>query len=354
MPRGQGPHLERTVRDGFQPMGVRGESVHNNAEHIRDTLERRLSPAHARLLAIPRRSDDGAITDWYAQMDGTVARWKDLSRVEKLETAKRVEALVRDIGGCAHDLDESGSRGARMMAESVRAATYLASTEHIFLVDGEPVISCWGHTILADSARPSVLPNLSALIHAPPPLPPLAESTVKEPLDVVETCFSPLRWILGTVPVLLLLLLALAWWRGWIVVPIGAPNGEVTAPGEPLEIPETAPEQGDMAFLEGNWRSINDLISTTTGTPVVVEYELDGTAGGLSWVIEPDQQCEAPVETFFEGETLVIQQSAPARCPNGSRYTQTKMICRMVPDAPAQCVAEQEGVEAIDVQMLKG
>jgi hypothetical protein len=350
-----GRHLETTSRIELEPIGVYGEPVWRNSDHIRETLRTRLSAAHANIFAVPSQRDDGDSTDWFAPMDGDVTRWDQLSIPEQLHQAEKVEGFMRDITTATKKLRDSGARGAEMICDSIDAACYLGSTQHLFIVADQPVAATWGMKISADSNLPSVLPVLSRFVDLPivtEPKPNLSHVLLSRRLG------GWFKSLLIGLPVLLLiaLLVLVSIFRDDIVFPAlnklwrdwASNDAEIT-----LTIPEEAIKSGDLSFLEGRWESISGLISIETGEDIVVEYEFDESGRGHAWVLESDQRCETTATAFFKGQTLVIREETHSRCPDGRTYVRSDVICTIGIQGVASCIAKQPGIEDVAVDMLR-
>ncbi len=350
-----GSHLETTSRAVLDPIGAFGEPVWRNSDQIRETLRSRLSPAHADLFAIPRQREDGISTDWFSPCEGQAVRWVDLSTDEKRRYAEIVEAYVRDIAAATNRLRASGARGAGMICDSIDAAGYVGSTEHLYIVGEQPVATAWGMKVPGEPSPPSVLPFLSQYV-LQSEMPTMAGGSESSAPTVRS---FPWKMVgIGSILVLILLLIVLVWTLHDRFSPMesgsSAPDTAEVGSGVSLVIPEQAIADGDVSFLAGRWTSVSDLISIETGEGIVVEYEFDAEGQGRAWVVESHQSCATSASAFFSGRNLVIREDAPARCPDGRGYVRTDVICTVgTSGGTASCIASQEGVEDIVVDMLR-
>lgn len=115
-------------------------------------------------------------------------------------------------------------------------------------------------------------------------------------------------------------------------------------PDESLRIPEEAKRSGDMSFLAGCWASITTLVNQRTGAPLIAEYCFDADGVGLSTRTEPTLQCVGPMRARFDDQgALTIEETEMAVCPDGRRYTQTRITCSPGENGIAQCTGANLG-----------
>lgn len=128
-------------------------------------------------------------------------------------------------------------------------------------------------------------------------------------------------------------------------VPEPAPKPLAEAkPDESLRIPEEAKRSGDLSFLAGCWASITALVSQRTGAPLVAEYCFDANGIGRSTRTEPTLQCVGPMRARFDDQGgLTIEETEMAVCPDGRRYTQTRIACSPGENGIAQCTGTNRG-----------
>jgi hypothetical protein len=104
-----------------------------------------LTPHHAALLAVPQAEADG--TGWYA--DGSaVRRHADFSPAERTQLQRNAGAILSDI----RRLAESGT--APPVAAAWPALRNIPGLDHLFAVDGRPVLAGWGFAPAAGGAGP--------------------------------------------------------------------------------------------------------------------------------------------------------------------------------------------------------
>jgi hypothetical protein len=130
--------------DVFHPLGAEGSPVHAAAAQVRAAIARRLGQDVADTFAVPHRNEDGDTIDWYAPRTGTVVPWSAATQEERAaardrleEVRSRVEALGAEM---AADPDPQRQVFARLLAH---VCTFPAD-EHVYLVDGRPVVTFWG------------------------------------------------------------------------------------------------------------------------------------------------------------------------------------------------------------------
>ncbi len=100
------------------------------------------------------------------------------------------------------------------------------------------------------------------------------------------------------------------------------------------------PNAVDMGFLEGNWRSSNDLInSSKQNIALVFNFSKDGT--GILTLNEPNgNTCKANLTISLTNSTLNIDQQNDANCNDGKLYPKYVFKCKADLNGEAQCNAQ--------------
>ena len=167
---GERPTLLVTTRLGVRPLGVRGEPLHAVAGQLLAVIRRRLGSGTAELLADPQLRESGDGIDWYAQRDGQVRRFGDLSDSERADLLARAESRLEAIRGLGTQLEASTSSDeARLIGRSLLLATRRPSDDFLYAVDGEPVIVAWGYEADAAASLQGFLPPAVPLVAPPAP-----------------------------------------------------------------------------------------------------------------------------------------------------------------------------------------
>lgn len=163
-----GPLLRTGTLTDYHPVGAVGHPVYLAAAQLRAALARRLGPDLADSLAIPQRNEDGDTLDWYAPHPGPVVPWSSASAEERvaaqrqlLENRARIDELAQTM---LADPDPERQVFARLLAHVLS----FPDQEHIYLVDGRPVISFWGFVHDRDAVGSDPLVDLGRLAADPP------------------------------------------------------------------------------------------------------------------------------------------------------------------------------------------
>ncbi len=121
-----------------------------------------------------------------------------------------------------------------------------------------------------------------------------------------------------------------------------APEPEAAEPEgqgpDALVIPEDAAADGALAFLDGCWQSVTDLVNQDD-VPLQIEYcfAADGT-GEVTVSEEDGGACRGPVHaTISPNEGLIIATDEDIACDNGGSYSSWRIECTRGSDGEADC-----------------
>lgn len=186
-------------RTDFTPLGAGGVQIHAVADRLLGILDRRLGADATRILATPQISENGDRIDWHTPLPGGILRLIDAPPEQAAAARTTVEEARNRFAALAADLAHEGNGGG--FAKLLPLALTFPSDEHVFLVDGRPVISFWGFTALPAKAAQGL---------APPATAPVAVQTTPFPAGDGLVSRLPSWWWLA-----LLALLALIALLGW-------------------------------------------------------------------------------------------------------------------------------------------
>lgn len=162
-----GPLLRTGTLTDYHPVGAVGHPVYLAAAQLRAALARRLGPDLADSFAIPQRNEDGDTLDWYAPRPGPVVPWSAASLEERLsaqsqllDNRTRIDELARTMQA---DPDPERQVFARLLAHVFN----FPDEDHVYLVDGRPVVTFWGFVRDREAVGSDPLVNLGRLA-APP------------------------------------------------------------------------------------------------------------------------------------------------------------------------------------------
>ncbi|MCU1719273.1 SrfA family protein [Pseudomonas sp. 5P_3.1_Bac2] len=229
----------------FKALGVDGQPVYSAALQLREAIRLKMSREDASCLAIPQPNETGDKIDWYAPYEGDVVPWSAATADERRDAYQQLEAMHAKLGKTSVSMVSDGqSREKQIFGRLLEKAVHFPNSDHVYLVDGKPVITFWGFTDQAGSyvhdpllslrpAAPSVAPLATPATPISPP--PLAAAA-----PVVAAKRSWWRWLLWLLPFLLLLLLLLFLLRACaptVSLPLGL--DQVDLPGFPA-VPRVA------------------------------------------------------------------------------------------------------------------
>ena len=225
--------LSALLRSGeiknYTPLGQDGMAVYTVASQLRDALKFKRGRSFAEYLAIPQRNEQGDKIDWYVPFDSTradgqymIIPWTSATEEERENARAELKIFERTALELGKELIQSPtSKGdqllfARLLCggnpdditdpENLKALRF-PNPEHVYLVNDRPVITFWG--FLEKHAAAHGNPFLSLQAAAPKPIEPALPITPVEPVVVKKHPCRVFWWVL---PLLLGLLLLLAWW----------------------------------------------------------------------------------------------------------------------------------------------
>lgn len=265
----------------YMALGQDGQAVYMVANQLRDAIRLKRGRMMADYLALPQRNDIGSSVDWYIPFatqnengEYSIIPWTSATPEEKAEALAKLDVFKASMFDLGQDL-ASSTKGDQLLfsrllyipnslpKEQLKALRF-PSEQHVYLVDGRPVITFWG---FADKNQLPYDDPFFVLRPEEQPAEPIAyTSPLNSPLPETGTievsskshhlCFQ--WWIL--LPTLLLTLLLL-WWllnpylfnTFGIQFPLttNSPKAELTEPSkvEP-EIPH---------FIDGRWVDKNGV-----------------------------------------------------------------------------------------------
>lgn len=249
-----GALLRSGTLHAFKPLGVDGQPVHASALQLREAIRLRIGREAADCLAIPQPHEAGDTIDWYAPRAGDVIPWSAAVEEERTQAYQHLERLHQQLLEASSRMrgDESGEK--QIFARLLEKAIHFPDRDHVYLVDGKPVVTFWGFTdqsgrylhdpLLCLRPEPAPAPVAAAIA----PLAPQAPAAVAPPPPVAQAAVAPPRrwrwlWWLLLIPLLLLLLLLLL--RGCapqVKLPLGLSEPDIAGFEWPAWLGGTLPE----------------------------------------------------------------------------------------------------------------
>lgn len=160
--------------DDYQAVGGGGQAVFDSALQIRETLRLRKQQAMVDCLAIPQINDSGDRVDRYSPVEGKAIAWKAAEEEARFRALRYLSSTLENAAALSRKSLQSGKTSLQLFGSLLEKAVQFPGENHVFLVDGKPVITFWGFVNLNENTREDVLDCLRA-IDVPPVLPPAAE-----------------------------------------------------------------------------------------------------------------------------------------------------------------------------------
>ncbi|HBZ8960130.1 TPA: ssrAB-activated protein [Citrobacter freundii] len=166
--------------DDYQAVGGGGQAVFDSALQIRETLRLRKQQAMVDCLAIPQINDNGDRVDWYSPIEGKAVAWKAADEEARFRALRYLGSTLENAAALSRKSLQSGKTSLQLFGSLLEKAIQFPGENHVFLVDGKPVITFWGFVNLNENPRDDVLDCLR-LADIPPVV------TVAEPEQEEET-----------------------------------------------------------------------------------------------------------------------------------------------------------------------
>lgn len=174
--------------DDFQAVGGGGQTVFHSALQVRETLRLRKQNALVECLAIPQLNDDGDRVDWYSPIEGAAISWKAADETLRTRALHYLEGLQESARTLSKKCLQSDKTAQQLFGALLDKSLQFPGENHLFLVDGKPVISFWGFVNLNEGAREDVFDCLRYVEPEQPEAPTIAEvPLVEEPEPAVVT-----------------------------------------------------------------------------------------------------------------------------------------------------------------------
>ncbi|MGB7799606.1 SrfA family protein [Buttiauxella sp.] len=179
--------------DDFLSLGENGQTVFDSALQIRETLRLRKQQAVVDSLAIPQPNDEGDRVDWYAPFEGNVVSWAAASDEQRKKALRYLDNCQANVASLIQRCQQAEKTAIQLFGSLLANALQFPGSQHVYLVDGKPVLTFWGFVNLNSSARTDALdclrntqehePVIEFLPEPPPAAPPvIVLSEPDEPL----------------------------------------------------------------------------------------------------------------------------------------------------------------------------
>ncbi|MBJ8707919.1 ssrAB-activated protein [Citrobacter freundii] len=164
--------------DDYQAVGGGGQAVFDSALQIRETLRLRKQQAMVDCLAIPQINDNGDRVDWYSPIEGKAVAWKAADEEARFRALRYLGSTLENAATLSRKSLQSGKTSLQLFGSLLEKAIQFPGENHVFLVDGKPVITFWGFVNLNENPRDDVLDCLR--IADVPPMVTVAEPEQEE------------------------------------------------------------------------------------------------------------------------------------------------------------------------------
>lgn len=143
--------------DDYQAVGGGGQAVFDSALQIRETLRLRKQQAMVDCLAIPQINDNGDRVDWYSPIEGKTVAWKAADEEARFRALRYLGSTLENAAALSRKSLQSGKTSLQLFGSLLEKAIQFPGENHVFLVDGKPVITFWGFVNLNENPRDDVL-----------------------------------------------------------------------------------------------------------------------------------------------------------------------------------------------------
>ena len=157
--------------------------VYASAPQLRETLRLRHQQPVLDCLAIPQPNEAGDRLDWYAPVEGKAVSWAAAGGAERASALKQLEECLSTVNDISRRARRSEKTGQRLFGMLLAKAMQFPDQNHVYLVDGKPVLTFWGFVKLDQKARANPLDCLR------PPIPEIIPS----PADAITAAPLPVR-----------------------------------------------------------------------------------------------------------------------------------------------------------------
>lgn len=403
--------------DDYQAVGGGGQAVFDSALQIRETLRLRKQQAMVDCLAIPQINDSGDRVDWYSPVEGKAIAWKAAEEEARFRALRYLSSTLENAAALSRKSLQSGKTSLQLFGSLLEKAVQFPGENHVFLVDGKPVITFWGFVNLNENTREDVLDCLRA-IDVPPVLPPAAEPEQEvedEPLPEVtfarsdEPLLTPVmierpqepepepvapvvvsepqapspsptalvkpssRLPLWSLPVAAVIVAAkvdskplpkmiaqLPLHQAEVIPPVkkAKPADEpvviAAIPKDALVMDAGQIKAGVTRFLNGNWRVLIDVKDPVSGKAPSLRYQIQNNKGTARVVHGDNIVCRADIFSgLHQTGELMIKSRGHARCTDGSRYPMPEITCKASTNDVAACSARYDAHAEVPLTIKK-
>ncbi len=218
--------LLRSGRSGdYSSLGEAGQPVFRVAGQLREALRRKLGfiegvsgPTYADHFAVPKTDQLGDVIDWYSNYPGDVIPWSSATEDERDLARDKLRALEQKVNqycdGFNALLEERNSSArsapvsldAQVFNKLLSKVLHTPDANHIYLVNGFPVLTFWGFVFPKASVPTDPLLHLFNAPQAHTPAP-----SVSLPVAIETVALTPV-----SEPVIATEVVKRSWWLRWL------------------------------------------------------------------------------------------------------------------------------------------
>jgi hypothetical protein len=393
------PFLRSGSLDDVLALGENGQAIYACALQLRETLRIRQQQPAADCLAVPQPNETGTRIDWYSPFPGKVTSWLAASDAQRAQAVQLLEQSLATFRTLVAQTQTHPHPSHRLFGELLAKAMQIPDPNHVYLVDGKPVLTFWGFIKPAAQCqddplaclRPAEEEKPTPIAAAPRPVVIPAAKPAPEPVVTPPAATTPVQarrqwrrygWML---PVMMLIAL-LVFWLNRPSAPLAeptvapAPSHSAVAPAfklhlplapatlmppaplpvampptdkHALVLPSDSVKVGSVRFLNGKWRATVALKDLPTGKRPSLQYRIREGKGTASITYGDAITCRVPIEAgLMQSGNLVINSRTKARCSDGSRYQMPEITCTQNETGPAACVGRYDA-QTVYPMMLK-
>jgi hypothetical protein len=332
---------------------------------LADAIATHLTPAHAALLGTPTRGEQS--TAWYAP-GSALRRFGELDAGDRERLTAAVRVMLSDI----RRLAESGAAPA--VTAAWPALRTIPDLNHLFAVDGRPVLAAWGFAAPVGGVGPLAALDDGVPWRRPPRYPwPVYGGTLAALaglallvgllLPPLAGLFLPDEGACRIAPGQLALLLEqsrqaaradvlratlaqIEESRGEQALNCPIPREVVPPPAPPshADLPEDRWNQHDLGMLQGCWQNDNDLSIVEHSTGRVYPQRratlcFDGHGHGQQTItLTNGDECSNDTTASFDGSNeLVMDDRSRCRFRDGLPLVRGRWSCKRESGAEATC-----------------
>ncbi|HBV7857764.1 TPA: ssrAB-activated protein, partial [Citrobacter freundii] len=102
-------------------------------------------------------NDNGDRVDWYSPIEGKAVAWKAADEEARFRALRYLGSTLENAAALSRKSLQSGKTSLQLFGSLLEKAIQFPGENHVFLVDGKPVITFWGFVNLNENPRDDVL-----------------------------------------------------------------------------------------------------------------------------------------------------------------------------------------------------